>query len=141
MQEVKFETLVTSIGISLQNAQKTIENQNTTLYFQDYEVQDENVYTPVTRRISMPGSDPANAGIIDVPLTALQNHSSLMLDSVDINLKFVAGERNGDLCLGIKSAHEPDELQNEYSEMSLHFKKADTSEGIARLTDKAIKQL
>lgn len=144
MQEVKFETLVASIGISLQKARKIIENENTDLYFEGYHKPENSgaAYTPITRPISIPAGNAAGRErIIEVPLTALENHSNLMLDSVDINLKFTASEKDGELYIGIKSDRESDEAQNDYSEMSLHFKKADASEGIARLTDQAVKLL
>lgn len=144
MKEVKFETLVTSIGSSLQKARKKIETDNTDLYFQEYHKPDscEAVYAPVTRKISIPsGGAAGKERIIEVPLTALQNHSNLMLDSVDINLKFTASEKNGELYVGIKSDGESDDVHADYSEMSLHFKKGDASEGIARLTDQTVKLL
>lgn len=145
MEEVKFEKLVGSIGTSIQKARKAIETQTVELYFQEYEASGDNsdTYAPVTRRIQMPANiaPGSNGKIIEVPLTALHNHNTLVLDSVDINLKFVASEKDGELYLGIKPLNEPEEVRTDYSEMSLHFKKADASEGIARLTDQAVKLL
>ncbi len=145
MKEVKFEELVTSIGMSIENARKTIENQAVELYFQEYKKSDNQseVYVPLNRRIDMPVSTTpgAKSKIMDIPLTALHNHNTTVLDSVDIRLKFVASERDGELYVAIKSCQEPEEIRNDYSEMSLHFKNVDVSEGMARLTDQTVKLL
>lgn len=145
MKEVKLEKLVESIGVSIQKAQKAIESQTVDLYFQEYQAAEDQPdrYAPVTRQIQLPTNNALNAKekIVEVPLTALYNHNAIMLDSVDIQLKFVASEKDGELYLDVQSNHEPDETRTDYSEMSLHFKKADSSEGIARLTDQTVKLL
>lgn len=145
--EVMFQDLITSIGVSVQEARRAIEDAAMELYFQGYEKDsaDQPVYTPIQRRIRLPLGT-ASGKILEVPVTALYHHNVMELDSVTVKLKFLPcgvsqGNEKKDLLLDIKSPENEEEPELPYSELSLSFQSASAPEGMARVNEHSLKPL
>lgn len=143
MKEVRFEELLISMGESVQKASKMIERNAVSLYFDDYEPYNDNSYKPKTKSVYLPVSAEKNAQLrnIKVPLTALCNHNSMSLSSINIKLKFIPIIRDTELFLDIKKMEEEGIEKCDYSEMELCFKNESASEGMARVNENSTKIL
>lgn len=142
--EMKFQDLLTAIGASVQQARQVIEDSAVELYFQGYEKKegDPPVYAPIQRQIQLPGSGSSHSGkIVGVPITTLYHHNAMSLDSVDVKLKFLPSERDGDLWIEVKPRQETETAEFPYSELSLSFKSQASPEGMARVDGNFIKIL
>lgn len=140
--EVKLTDLLTSIGSSVQEARRALEDSAMELYFQGYQKDsaDNPVYSPIERQIRLPLGT-VSGKILEVPLTALYHHNVMELDTVNIKLKFQPCDINGDLGLDIKPPESEDALHSPYSELSLSFCREAAPEGIARVNEHSVKML
>ncbi len=145
--EITFQDLITSIGVSVQEAGRAIESAAMELYFQGYEKDSANqpVYTPIQRRIRLPLGT-ASGKILEVPVTALYHHNVMELDNVTVKLKFLPcgvsqGTEKKDLLLDIMSPESEEQPELPYSELSLSFQCACAPEGMARVNEHSLKPL
>lgn len=145
--EIAFKDLITSIGVSVQEARRAIEDAAMELYFQGYEKDsaDSSVYTPIQRRIRLPVGT-ASRKILEVPVTALYHHNVMELDSVDVKLKFLPCEPSQndgkeELRLELRSPEDENGSERPCSELSLSFRSSPAPEGVARVNGHSFKPL
>lgn len=145
--EVTFQDLITSIGVSVQEAGRAIEDAAMELYFQGYEKggADQPVYTPIQRRIRLPLGT-ASGKILEVPVTALYHHNVMELDNVTVKLRFspCGVSQNGekkDLLLDVRPSENGEHPELPYSEISLSFQSSPAPEGMARVNEHSLKPL
>lgn len=140
--ELKFSDLLHSISESVQQAGKAIEQQAAELYFNDFEVEaDGKAYQPIVRMVMIPDCSRADlpAKKLEVPMTVLCHHNTMALEAVDIKLKFIPSQKDGELYLTVTP--DPDACAKEYSEVSLSYQSREMPEGIARVNQQYIKTL
>lgn len=135
--------LIENVGTAVLNANAAIEQTAVAAYLgQGYErVSNDGgeEYIPVSYTISVPSV--AGNKKLNVPVTALMNHSSMRLEQVDVKLRFVVEEDEGkDVAISVGT---PKDLKDNYSmsELALQFKSAIPSEGIARVNNRHIQTL
>ncbi|GHV08555.1 hypothetical protein FACS1894217_11200 [Clostridia bacterium] len=140
---VLLSTLINKIGLSVQNAGSIIEKAAADLYLaRGYAPgTDEHEFTPIMYSLTLPSNDGSSDGSkkINVPVTALVHNTSLLLDEVEVRLKFrVAGtDKGGNLAVNVTSFL----TKSTVSELTLRFKNSPSPEGMAKLGDKHIKNI
>lgn len=94
----------------------------------------ENNYQPVTFSLSLNRESEQ----YDIPVTALMHNSSMKLEQVEVKLKFLLEEQNGQImveCRGDKAS------EGKLSEMTLSFHNTPASEGVGKITDHHLKTI
>ncbi len=143
---VPLSKLITDVGLAVQNANAAIERYAAEAYLvqgyvpQDIDGTDEKPeYHPVTYRLNIPTAGGKKA--VDVPATALMNHTTLSLEQVDVRLKFVLEESTGEeVMVRVKSTGNAKEMYS-VSELAMQFKTSPPSEGTARVENRHIQSL
>lgn len=142
---VALSTLIENIGVSVQNANASIEQVAVAAYLgQGYdrvkqEQGDLEEYVPVGYAIRIPTASGEKQ--INVPVTALMHHTSLKLEQVDVKLKFVVEESSDEeIMVSVKSSNDPKDSFS-MSELSLQFKSAPPAEGMARVNNRHVQTL
>lgn len=138
--------LITDVGLAVQNANAAIERYAAEAYLvqgyvpQDIDGTDEKPeYHPVTYRLNI--STAGGKKAVDVPATALMNHTTLSLEQVDVRLKFVLEESTGEeVMVRVKSTGNAKEMYS-VSELAMQFKTSPPSEGTARVENRHIQSL
>lgn len=162
---MELQTLLETVGVSVQQAQKTIENDGVAQFFQYFTqeseppenivttVSEEGVpdnkppkppkkhrkrWTPKTESIYLPASN-GKESQLEVPVVALVNHSNLGFDEIKIKMKI---NLKADAKRGVINADlDVSENGDTASEVELTFRKNVPSEGIARLNQEAVDQI
>lgn len=141
---ISLSSLIEQIGISVQKANALIEQTSIAAYLeQGYEKSsktgnDAETFVPVSYTINIPSSSEKKQ--IHVPVTALMHHTSLKLEQVDVNLKFMIEEsKKEDIIVSLKPADISSETVA--SELSLQFKNTPPAEGMARIDQRHIQTL
>ncbi|GHV34512.1 hypothetical protein FACS18949_10710 [Clostridia bacterium] len=140
---VLLSTLINKIGLSVQNAGSIIEKAAADLYLARGYTSgtDEHEFIPIMYSLTLPSNDGSSDGSkkINVPVTALVHNTSLLLDEVEVRLKFrVAGtDKGGNLAVNVTSFL----TKSTVSELTLRFKNSPSPEGMAKIGDKYIKNI
>lgn len=144
---IPLSKLLEGIGNAVQNANLAIEQYAAAEYLkQGYaEMKDEQktdgdrLYEPITYMLNI--STASGKRKIQVPATVLMHHSSLQLEQVDVKLRFVMeGGDESEIEVKIKEAENREET-GLVSELSMQFKTAPLSEGMARIENRHIQML
>lgn len=141
---IALSDLIEQIGLSVQNANAAIEQMAAAVYLgQSFTRVNNNQpdleeFTPISYTINLPS--PEGQKKINVPVTALMNHTSLKLEQVDVKLKFSIEECEKDsITVSAVSSDEPD--NSNQNELSLQFKNTPSAEGMARVDHHYIQTL
>ncbi len=141
---IALSSLIERIGVSVQHANAMIEQTAVAAYLgQGYEVKKEDgkgeEYIPVSYALRIPTAEGEKQ--VNVPVTALMHHNSLKLEQVDIKLKFLIEEGDGeDLVVSVKPLEDVKDSFS-MSELSLQFKSAPPAEGTARVNNRHVQTL
>lgn len=141
---IALSSLIEQIGISVQKANALIEQTSVAAYLeQGYEkssnMEDDAVtFVPVSYTINIPS--PEGKKQLHVPVTALMHHTSLKLEQVDVNLKFLIEEKQKeDIIVSLEPTNTFSAAVT--SELSLQFKNTPPTEGMARIDQRHIQTL
>ncbi|WP_455654521.1 DUF2589 domain-containing protein [Phascolarctobacterium sp.] len=156
MAELSFKDLFTTIGQAIQDAQQAIELHSYNNYWQYFssvtptnDLPTEDIVQPTIKKILLPGSgsDGGKRELL-VPVVALVNHAPMSLEEVKVKLKVktvTPAANQLQLSLGALTAADEantdTDKQDDANIIELTFKKAPPTEGIARITQEAVKIL
>ena len=156
MAELSFKDLFTTIGRAIQDAQQAIELHSYNNYWQYFsaatpanDLPTEDIMQPKIKKVILPGSgsDGVNREML-VPVVALVNHAPMSLEEVKVKLKvktITPAANQLQLDLGALTAADDvstdADKQDDANIIELTFKKAQPTEGIARITQEAVKIL
>ena len=140
------------IGQAIANANHTVEATAVTNYLNiGFTAKDNNAAKVADNHVAGAPNEPAtydyapstikidiNKKIYDIPVTVLLHNTSMRLEQVDLKLKFHVSEENGEVMVDCANANSDDAT---LSEMTLQFKNAPTTEGMARISENYINKL
>ena len=149
--EQNLDEVIKAISIAIKEAQGAIDvyslQQFTGLFKKAYGEENENkYYRPVTITLPVPKSDGSYEGR-EIPLAALLPQHSLKLDEVKVKMSVVARwseeEKKTKVEIGPlkQQAEENLKCQPGQHEIEMTFKRAESSEGIARVSQSLIKTI
>jgi hypothetical protein len=168
MPELGMEKLFAAIGSAMNEAQYAVEEGALIRYLRHFQAplkaggarqtggdgDFDDAITPKMQNIDIPNPDGSGVSRrLRVPLVTLYNHSTLELDQVKLRMKVSTSvdKDSGDLRVEIgplKAAANPaadgeaqESKEDGLHEIELTFKRKDASEGIARVTQEAVKLL
>ena len=153
MAELSFKDLFTTIGRAIQDAQQAIELHSYNNYWQYFsaatpanDLPTEDIMQPKIKKVILPGS--GSDGVNREPVVALVNHAPMSLEEVKVKLKvktITPAANQLQLDLGALTAADDvstdADKQDDANIIELTFKKAQPTEGIARITQEAVKIL
>jgi hypothetical protein len=141
---------IKSIGIAIRSAQEETERYSLEAYknwFVEGETEDgEATLKPKTITVSLPKNDGTYAEK-EIPIIALLNHHSLILDETRIKMSLIARWDDHEKSLVVESGPIPkeggesDSRSLDRCEVELIFKGSSSGEGIARYVDKFIRDI
>lgn len=156
--ELALQQLIEAIGLSVSQAQQTIENHSLGRFFDYFKgtglssdalngSAQGGQFEPKTVKISMPcQEDISKNEMYDVPLVALTNHRQVHLDKVTVNIRTrlqsdehnnVTADMTAPLSNGCSSPDGPE--KNVCDEITLTFNIGDRSEGLSRVVQNITK--
>lgn len=126
--------LLGQLSQSICYANQIMEKTSLQQYMDQGYAKRENNYQPVTFSLSLNRESEQ----YDIPVTALMHNSSMKLEQVEVKLKFLLEEQNGQImveCRGDKAS------EGKLSEMTLSFHNTPASEGAGKITDHHLKTI
>lgn len=126
--------LLGQLSQSICYANQIMEKTSLQQYMDQGYARRENNYQPVTFSLSLNRESEQ----YDIPVTALMHNSSMKLEQVEVKLKFLLEEQNGQImveCRGDKAS------EGKLSEMTLSFHNTPASEGVGKITDHHLKTI
>ena len=134
---LELETLLTMISNAVSNANNAVElsalkNYLATGYGTDNLVNNSAVLDPITIKLKI------HDKILEVPVIALINNSSMKLEQLDMKIKFRLHENDNKLMAECVNLTDED---NNISEMELHFRNVPQAESLARINDHFISKI
>lgn len=144
---IMLSKLMEAIGDAVQNANAAIEQHAATVYLaQGYAESKESTeqsvgksYDPITYMLNIPVAGGKKK--MQVPATVLMHHSSLQLEQVDIKLRFILEQSEGEeVLVKVKDAGTTGEADM-VSKLAMQFKTAPPTEGTARIENRHIQTL
>ena len=150
MADLDLLSLLSAIGGAIKDAQRTLETVHLEHYLQHFEQKEDDAgpfLQPKTIRLAVPQPNGENR-MMEVPLVALVRHHALSLEQVTVRLAVGADVDKGTgrirATLGPAPKPPPEDADGKAApqsrqEIELVFKRDDTPEGLARLSDEAVK--
>lgn len=144
---IALSKLMKDIGTAVQNANAAIEERAVDVYLnQGYRRGKEmgedggtSFYTPVTYTLGLPAGGGNKK--LEVPATALMHHSTLQLEQVNVKLRFLIEESDGEeVEVKVKSEGDDSDMYS-VSELSMQFRTAPPAEGTARVENHHLRAL
>lgn len=144
---IALSKLMEDIGNSVQNANAAIERYAAEVYLaQGYakmKADEQNMtgktYEPITYKLNL--TTAGGKKKIEVPVTALMQHSSLQLEQVNVKLRFSIEEGDGEEVRVRVNAPGEEKDSELISELSMQFRTAPPAEGVARIENRHIQTL
>ncbi len=149
--QLELSELMSQLGQAVQAAQDHLERQGVERYCSYFTPaaradaeEGEAAGPPPLRPVSHCFAIPDGAGgtnRVEVPEAALVQHSAMVLDTVQVRLNVLPSLREEDGAVLVEVGPSGEGVDGTYSQLELTFRSGPSSEGIARVNQKAIQTL